>query len=144
MLSQFEAQGERKYIAIYGVNGRISVAPERSSERILDTPVTIPSEQRTIDATIQAVFAAIKVATGNEIQRGGLIDNETASKEIVVGNQTPVAARTLLAEALDLATYRRIWVQTWDPDTESYALAIEPATKLVTSLIGQAEEIPVR
>lgn len=139
LLSQFATHGGRVYVPIYGINGRISVAPERSSERILDTPITIPPERRTIDGTIQAIFSAIKTVTGSGIERAGLIDNETASKEVVVGNQTPVAARILLAEALDHASYKRVWVQTWDPETSTYALGIEPAVKLLNSA-----ETPIR
>lgn len=144
VLSEFAADGARNFVAIYGVNNRITAAPSDVGARILDSPIVIAPVQRTIDQTVDAILSAIANNTKVTIERGGLVDNELDSRQVVVGNESPVAARILLEEALDYTTFRRYWILGWDPSRSIYAINIQTVIKVETTPSGQTHEIPVR
>lgn len=143
MLAQFASDGEPNFTVIDGPNNRITITPADSGARILDTPISIPPQQRTIEETIEAIGSAITARTGFRIERGGLADNELASRQVTVGNLRPVPARDLLEETLDHTMFRRYWILGWEPSTFTYAINIQTVVKLVRTPGGETRETPV-
>ena len=142
-LSQFNANDSRQFTTIIGANDRITVSPANPSERILDTPITLPSKDRTVDQTVRDVLATVSQQIGKPILRGGMIDNGMASGHVSIGSKTPVAARILLAQALDSLPYRRFWLLGWDPSGETYAILIQGVVRTETTPSGAVREIPI-
>ena len=143
VLSQFGAIGSQHFTEIIGANDRITVSPSKPSERILDTPITLQSTDRTIDQTIEAILAAVSQKIGKPFFRGGIIDNGTASGHVTLGNTIPIAARILLAQALDSLPYRRFWIQTWEPSDGNYYIGIQEVVKTEVTVSGAVREIPI-
>jgi hypothetical protein len=144
ILEQFYAQGGLSFTVLSGVNDRLTVAPSSSSDRLLDTPIIVRPERRTIEQTVEAILGQVSRQRGVSIVRGGLIDNDLENKEIVVGSATAVAARSLLAQALDGASDKRYWLFGWDPSLRNYVLAIQTAVRLEKAPTGQTFEVPIR
>lgn len=144
VLSQFRAHSPQRFTTIIGANDRITVSPSNPSERILDTPITLQPEDRTIDQTINAILAAVSQQIGKPFGRGGIADNGTASGHVIIGSTTPIAARILLAQALDSLPYRRYWIQGWDPREDTYAILIDGVVRTEKTMSGAVREIPIR
>lgn len=142
-LSQFNANDSRQFTTIVGANNRITVSPSNPSERILDTPVTLSSTDRTVDQTVKDVLAAVSQQIGKPILRGGMVDNGMASGHVTIGSTTPIAARILLAQALDSLPYRRFWLLGWDPSDNTYAILIQGVVKTEITMSGAVREIPI-
>lgn len=142
-LSQFNANDSRQFTTIIGANNRITVSPSNPSERILDTPITLPSADRTVDQTVKLILAAVSQQIGKPILRGGMIDNGMASSHVTIGSATPVAARILLAQALDSLPYRRFWLLGWDPSDNTYAILIQGVVKTEVTMSGAIRETPI-
>lgn len=143
VLSQFSAIGSQHFTEITGANERITVSPSNASERILDTAIVLPSMDRTIDETIEAILSAVSQKIGKPFLRGGMVDNGTASGHVTLGSTTPVAARVLLAQALDSLPYRRFWIQTWEPSDGNYYIGIQGVVKTEVTMSGAVREIPI-
>jgi hypothetical protein len=143
LLSQFASIGSQHFTEIIGENDRITVSPSNASERILDMPITLQSTDRTIDQTIEAILAAVSQKIGRPFFRGGIIDNGTASGHVTVGSTTPIAARILLAQALDSLPYRRFWIQTWEPSDGNYYIGIQGVVKTEITMSGAVREIDI-
>ncbi len=142
-LAQFSAGGAQQFTAITGTNDRITVSPSNASERILDTPIVLPISMRTVDQTIEAILVAVSQKIGKPFERGGIMDNGTATTYVTIGNPTPIAARLLLAQALDSTSYRRFWIQTWEPSDGSYYIGIQPVVKTEITPSGAVREVPI-
>jgi hypothetical protein len=54
-----------------------------------------------------------------------------------MGATTPVAARKLLAQALDAAHSLKVWMLTWEPSTGNYSFGVQAAVKLEHGIGGQ-------
>lgn len=125
ILSQFRSHSPQKFTAIIGANDRITVSPSNPSERVFDTPIILQPKDRTIDQTIEAILAAVSQKVWKPFLRGGIVDNGTASGHVTIGSTTPIAARILLAQALDSLPNRRFWLLGWDPRDGTYAILIQ-------------------
>lgn len=142
-LAQFNANDSRQFTTIIGANDRITVSPSTPSERILDTPVTLPAADRTVDQTVKLILTAVSEQIGKPILRGGMVDNGMANGHITIGSKTPIAARILLAQALDSLPYRRFWLLGWDPSDNTYAILIQGVVKTEVTMSGAVREIPI-
>ena len=144
VLSQFRDHSPQRFIEIIGANDRITVSPSNPSERILDTPITLKSKDRTIDQTIKAILAAVSQKVYKPFGQGGIADTGTLIGHVTIGSATPIAARILLAQALDSLPYRRYWIQGWDPREDTYAILIDGVVRTEKTMSGAVREIPIR
>jgi hypothetical protein len=144
LLSQFRAHSPQRFTAIIGANDRITVSPSSPSERVLDTLITLQPEDRTIDQTIEAILVAVSQKIGRPFGRGGIADTGTSIGHVTIGSTTPIAARILLAQALDSLAYRRYWLLGWDPRDQTYAILIDGVVRTEVTMSGAVREIPIR
>lgn len=93
-----------------------------NSNSLLDTPITIPVAERTVDNTIDLVAQALSQKAGYKIQLG----SGTAPIDLVVqtcsvgGEDRP--AREILTEIADAPQTPLIWVLLFDEDLGTYFL----------------------
>lgn len=118
---------------------------DESVNAILDTPITIPVQQRDAEETLQLILDTLTAKSGIKVCLGtvGLSSNPLQDATVTIGG-TDVPARTLLLQALDQISrtsphFRRVfvWNFLFDADTPGYWLRLRTATKRVTDSNGQ-------
>jgi hypothetical protein len=122
---QFElrrnAQGNFDVVGTGAHNDKGAIAPQQP---LFDVPVTLPTEERTISATIDLIFQAIAQQNHSVVKVGvsprTLLDHTPAK----IGG-AKVSARELLQQCLT-ATHRNLyWRLLFDPESKGYYLNIQ-------------------
>ena len=138
------APGSRTTAVLRLGNSRFSVTARSAGQwLLLDTPITLPSARRTIDATVNEICSMAASARGTECDLGGIVDGDLLRTDIVLGSNAPIQARQLLAQALDMAPHRKVWMLTYDPSRQAFVLGIEPAAIVETTVTGQERVYPL-
>jgi hypothetical protein len=109
---------------------------------ILDTKISIPTERRSVEATVREIIAQLSIRTGRRLVRAGIANNVLAQEAEVGGEMA--SARTLLTRALQDIRPTQVWTLTFDPDTESYALGITTAIQVTYGAAGNKVRRPIQ
>jgi hypothetical protein len=112
---------------------RFDVASTRS---ILDQPIKIDSEIRSLPAEVDEIMTSLTKATGIRAEQGGLIDNAMEQTQISLKHADAVPVRQLLNEVLNRAPTQKVWVFSFDPNSGSCAIGIQTTQQWTTNKNG--------
>lgn len=131
--------------AVIGVSRRDEAGRDQAVNALLDTPITIPVQQRDARATLHLIVDTLSATSGVNVKLGtiGLSSDPLQEATLTIGGAN-VPARTLLLQALEDVSstsphFRGIfvWNFLFDADTNAYWLHLRSATKTETDANGQ-------
>lgn len=131
--------------AVIGVSRKDETGKDETVNALLDTPISIPVQQRDATATLQLIVDTLTANSGVKIYLGtiGLSSDPLQDATLTIGG-TNIPARTLLLQALDDVSttsphFRGIfvWNFLFDADTNAYWLRLRTATKTETDTNGR-------
>ena len=137
-----EAEGR---FAVIGISRRDETGKDEAVGALLDTPISLPMEQRDAEATLRLIVDSVTASSGVKVYLGtiGLSSNPLEETELTIGG-TNVPARTLLLEALDSISSTSphfrgvfVWSLLFDADQNDYRLGLSAATKTETDANGR-------
>ncbi len=109
----------------YNDFSRVDIVPKLAGQTpLLDTPILVDGEKRTVSASIELILKEVAKKTGACIGRGGLIDNQESAHSVIlrIGRETP--ARDLLAEALSAGEPEKAWLLAYEPSDGCFYFAL--------------------
>ncbi len=141
-------EAEGRY-AVIGVSRRDDAGRDEAVDVLLDTPISIPVQQRDARATLRLIVDTLSATSGVKVYLGtvGLSSDPLQDVELTIGG-SKVPARTLLLQALDGVSvwtpphggqfFRGIlvWNFLFDADRNDYRLGLSSATKTETDANG--------
>ena len=140
-----------KYVLIADSDGQFTVMGNRIRNEggaieqiapVLDTPVTIATETRTIYDTVAAILQALSKATGKKAIMMSVPNNTFERTQASIGG-TNVPARQLLKQAL-ASTHRPLQYDLgYDPDGPIYLLNVSVAAMIGDNGLGGATLSPI-
>jgi hypothetical protein len=131
--------------AVIGVSRRDESGKDEPVNALLDTPITIPVQQRDAKTTLQLIVDTLAATSGVKVKLGtiGLSSNPLQEAMLTIGGAN-VPARTLLLQALDDVSRTSphfggifVWNFLFDADTNAYWLRPRSATKTETDINGR-------
>ena len=137
-------EAEGRY-AVIGASRKDENGRDEAVNALLDTPISIPVQQRDAAATLQLIVDTLSAASGVKVELGtiGLSSDPLQEANLSLGGEK-VTARTLVLQALEgISTtsphFRGIfvWNFLFDADTNAYWLRLRSATKTVTDANGR-------
>jgi hypothetical protein len=135
------AQEEGHY-AIIGASIKDQARQDQKVTPTLDTPISIPIEQRSAEATIELILKVLSSESGKDI---GLVSaplNLLINSQVTVGGAN-VPARTLLLQTLNATKRPLIYSLLYDADARSYLLNIVVAMRAQRDTYGGKRLVPV-
>ena len=109
---------------------------------LLDTPITIPKEQRSVYGTVRAILNALKEKSGQKIIIMSVPNNDFLQKNAIVGG-SEIPARELLLQALYSTGRPMQYDFGFDSDVPTYILNVSVASKLKLNEKGKKLPIPI-
>jgi hypothetical protein len=107
---------------------RFSIASYSGSRPlVLDAMITMPPASRSLDDAIAFICSAAARSLGKSCVEGGIVDKELLFTNTKIGSTSPIRARELLAQVLDSALHRKVWLLTFEPSEDQYVIGIETA-----------------
>jgi hypothetical protein len=131
--------------AVIGISRRDATGKDEPVNALLDTPITIPVQQRDATATLQLIVDTLAATSGVKVKLGtiGLSSNPLQEGTLTIGGAN-VPARTLLLQALDDVSRTSphfggifVWNFLFDADTNAYWMRLRSATKTETDPNGR-------
>ena len=130
-VNQLNRRDFPRYRVVRTVGKRFTLVPSSSSGLvILDTPIVLATEWRSISQTVDAILAAVEAQCSCRFVHGGIADNELMQVNVLVGSSKAIPARDLLIQVLSAAPYARVWTETYDPAMKAFAINFEGVVKL--------------
>lgn len=109
---------------------------------VLDTRVSVPSEERTAGATVSAILEAVANKTNEKLVLGTIPTNLFSQAKVTTGAEN-IEARALLRQALDATGRPLHWRLLYDPFTTKYVLNVAIATRTIQDTFGQKHSVPI-
>lgn len=134
VVDQYNGQYPGKYRVLKISDFRFDVAPSQS---ILDQPIKIDSETRSLRAEVDEIVASLTRATGIKVEQAGLIDNAMEQNQISLKHASAVPARQLLNEVLNRVPIQKVWLFTFNPDGGTGAVGIQTTQLWTTNENGK-------
>jgi len=129
-------------LAVVGTQVKDENGAFRQTTPLLDTPLSVEMQKRTVYDTVRTVLAALSAATGNRIIIMSVPTNLFRATEVEVGGNR-VPARELLMEALS-GTHRPLQYDFgYDPDAPVYILNVSMALTEQQDALGQRRPVPI-
>jgi hypothetical protein len=139
-VNQLNRRDFPRYRVVRTAGKRFTLVPSSSSGLvILDTPIVLATEWRSISQTVDAILAAVEAQCSCRFVHGGIADNELMQVSVLVGSSKTIPARDLLIQALSAAPYSRVWTQTYDPAMKAFAISFEGVVKLESFRDGKTQ-----
>ena len=115
--------------AIIGVKSKDDVGVSQPKEPILDTRITISSETRTGQATLNLILQTLSDVTHQQVVDGSFSANNLwLTSEVKVGGQNMTARSLLVNTIAQLRTSSvLVWTLFFDPDSGMNVVVISPA-----------------
>jgi hypothetical protein len=143
-LQEFNQKSTNKFNLVQNLDTRYDIVPDVTGDSaILDTPIKIDPSEHSISEEISSILTEVSRIRGVQIIRGGLIDNELDSLRVSISHKNPMPARQLLAEALDHASSRKLWILTYEPNDRTFYIGIETAVKASKAPSGEVQFTPI-
>jgi hypothetical protein len=129
--------------AVIGISRKDDTGKDESVNALLETPISIPVQQRDATATLNLIVDTLSATTGVKVKLGtiGLSSDPLHDLELSIGGSN-VPARTLLLQVLEGASNGKffrgilVWNFLFDSDTNAYWLRLRTATKAETDGYG--------
>jgi hypothetical protein len=134
IVDQYNTQFLTKYRVLKISDYRFDIAPTQS---ILDQPIKIDSETRSLRAEVDEIMASLTNATGIRVEHGGLIDNAMEQTQVSLKHADALPARQLLNEVLDHAPVQKTWVFTFNPDGGTCAIGVQTTQQWIMNENGK-------
>jgi hypothetical protein len=136
-------EAEDRY-AVIAVSRRDETGKDQAVGALLDTPISIPLQQRDATATLRLIADTLTANTGVKVYLGtiGLSSDPLQGVELAIGGSN-VPARTLLLQVIDGSSSTRlfrgilVWNLLFDADQNAYFLRLHTATKTQTDASGR-------
>jgi hypothetical protein len=131
--------------AVIGVSRRDETGKDEAVSALLDTPISIPVQQRDARATLQLIADTLSATSRVNVKLGtiGLSSDPLQEATFTIGGAN-VPARTLLLQSLEDVSATSphfggifVWNFLFDADTNAYWLRLRSATKTGTDAIGR-------
>lgn len=115
--------------AVVGIAVKNDQGQPQSVAPVLDTPISIPSEARDAQATLQLILDALNAKSRIPIVQGTSPLNLLAQTRLTLGGEN-IPARKLLAQTLAATNSSLVWHLYYDHDVHKYALNVLPVSAL--------------
>lgn len=115
---------------------RMSVKP------ILDLPVTLAEEERSVGETVTAILNALSISTGKQIKQIYLPTKTFEESSVSLGGRD-VPARIMLYQVLHATNRPLLWELRYDPNTDSYLFSCYLASKNRLNRAGERVPEPL-
>lgn len=135
------AEGDGRF-AIIGSATRRKGGPDETVMPILDTPVSIVTQQRSAGATVTAILKALSDKTSTKVILGTVPTNLLFQAQVSVGGED-MSARKLLLQTLDATGRPLHWRLLFDPTNGSFVLNIAIASRTLQNTYGQKYSVPI-
>jgi hypothetical protein len=131
--------------AVIGISRKDETGKEEAVNALLDTPITIPVQQRDARDTLHLIVDTLSETTGVDVKLGtiGLSSNPLQEATLTIGG-TNVSARALLLQALGDVSKTSphfqgifVWNFLFDADDNAYWVRLRSATKTVIDPTGR-------
>ena len=153
IISEYNRSGNPgKFIVRAGEDGRLSVigtkvrganTNDREIVPILDTLISIPTEQRSADETVEIILKALSEKSGMKVENFGIADNLLIQTKTIVGGEN-ISARNLLLKTLNATKRTYIWSLLYDANSDTfYALNTRIAARVERKKDGTKSLQPI-
>jgi hypothetical protein len=133
---------------VIGVSSKNSLGQNQATVAILDTPISLPNDERDAIPTFDTILAVLSKVDGVKVwMSGGLMMtlNPLTGRRLTIGGSN-VPARTLLYDAFQQANNHLAfkWSLMFDPDEMDYILAPTIAARWGRDMFGETTLNPIR
>jgi hypothetical protein len=128
--------------AVVGTTVKANAGKERNVASILDTRISLPTQQRSAAETIEAILKEVSDTSGTRLVVGTAPLNIILNSQVTVGGEN-LPARTLLLQTLNGTGRTLIWSLLYDADIPSYALNLRVATIASRDTYGRKSLTPI-
>lgn len=108
---------------------------------LLDTPLSIPVQTRSVYQTLDLILTKVSSATGSKV--GLCTGGMNPDKPLVAVGGDGVPARTLLLKALEPYRTIVIWHMRYSPPRKDYCLIPEDVVRVQHAIFGHEKLVPV-
>lgn len=127
---------------VVGTQVRDETGALRAVTPLLDTPVTIVKEPRSVYDTVKAILAVLTSTTGKNAIIMSVPNNEFRDNQAAIGGEN-VPARQLLQQALASTRRPLQYDLGYDPDVPVYVLNVSVAARAADDGFGGKKRIPI-
>lgn len=153
IVSEYNPSGNPgKFIVLAEEEGRFSVigtkvkgadTNDKEVFPILDTLISIPTEKRSADETIEIILKALSEKSGMKVANFGIADNLLMQSKVTVGGEN-TSARNLLLKTLNATKRTYIWSLLYDANQDTfYALNTRIAARVERKKDGTKSLKPI-
>jgi hypothetical protein len=118
--------GPNGEFTVMGTNVRSETGALEEVVPLLDIPVTLPRESRSLGATVEIILNALSSEIGKKVFQGDVPNNDFRRTQVIMGADK-MPARRLLQQALATTGRPLLWDLFYSPDTPRYMLNITVA-----------------
>jgi hypothetical protein len=112
-------------LSVVGVSVKGKNGDQKDIQPLLDQPLTLPLQERTLAETLTLITQLLSQTSGHKVVLGEAPTNLLLQTKVKSGG-SGTAARTLLSQALLSSPVPLIWRLLYDGDVDWYALNLEP------------------
>lgn len=140
-----------KYIVEVSPTGAITIIGNQVTDEsntlrtvrpLMDTPISLARESRSLGDTVSLLLSRLSEATGKKVVLMSYPNNEFRTAMVIVGGK-PLSARELLQEALIKSRRPFQYELSFDPDVPAYILNVSVARKVIDDGAGGHVPVPV-
>lgn len=122
---------------VRGENGELEeISP------LLDTPVTVVKETRSVFDTVRTILDAVSANTGKKVLEGVVPNNEFRDTQMMLSGEK-VPARELLNQAFASIHHPLQYALSYDPNVPVYFLSVSVAVKTTDNGHGDINLVPL-
>jgi len=129
-------------LAVIGEQVRDETGALRRISPVLDTPITLTRAERTVEETINLIFAALESATGKRIVFAELSHSLFINTHVNIGGER-IKARELLEQAFASTQRPILYDLCYNADVPAYIISTSLAMKEESDGIGGHKLVPV-
>jgi hypothetical protein len=118
-------------VAVRDAHGAVVSLPP-----LLESRISLPMQQRTVEASVRLILAGLSTVSGKKVIAVSLPTNILQNVTSTIGGEN-VPARDLLIEALRATGRPLIWELGYDPDPQIYLMRIEVAMQSTSDVPGK-------
>jgi len=135
------AEGEGRY-SVVGTSVKNQSRQDQNVPPILDTPISLPAQQRNGEETVKAILTQLSAKTGMTMGIGSYSMNVLFQSQVTVGGEN-VTARSLLLKTFDATKRPLIWSLLYDADAKIYFLNLSVASRATRDTYGRKRLVPI-
>ena len=140
---ELRKEGDKQY-SVVGIAVKDEDGRDRTVTPLLDAPITMPSEQRTVDEAVTLLFSLLSSQTGKKVILGRYPSPEFIYHSGIAGGEN-VPARALLRQIFALTGRPLEWDVYYhaDPDPKVYMVNVDIAKRPEIDDFGRRMLVPI-